>query len=207
MIRRRLAVVGILVSLAVSASCSGRDEQAAMPSWLLELNPAFGQGFGDVPESQVAVLRDGDLTFAEFEAATLASIQCMSAASFPPVGEVTYDEAAHRFDYRLNGGTTAESAARASQVMSDCIDEHVVLLGTLWMELHKPGESERQAVALATSDCLRELGVSAFPDPNRPQFQQWALNQPDPGPGSYATEIAVCFDRILDEYGFLPGQY
>lgn len=162
---RILGVLGTL-PLVLMAGCAGEPDRREPPEWLRALNPALVLEFDRVPERQVAVLLDGDLTFDEYEAATLAAISCTAERGFPLIGDVTYDRVANEFDYSIQGGPTAQGVAEA---YNECLDTHVGYLGVVWFEMHKPTIAELQAAADAMS-CLASAGVASYPDPATPQF-------------------------------------
>lgn len=195
---------GAVLMLLILTACRSEPARTEAPDWILDSHPVLGIGFELVPEGQVAVLEDGDLTFAEYESATLATIACTTERGFPLRGDLTYDDAEHRFDYSLSGGTTGQAVAQA---LGECYAIHMSYLDGLWQWLHQPTLAERQAATSALSECLTTAGVESFPPPDTPQFREWHRSQPDFGPGSFAIEVADCLTHVESQFGFLPGQY
>jgi hypothetical protein len=145
-------------------------------------------------ESQRAALKDGELTFAEYEAAALRTVQCVNEKGM--AGEAIFRPASRTYEVGARWQSTGDVALNEQnrQESDACYAEHWNGISQAWSAQNQPSEQTLQEARKALADCLREAGLE-LPEP--------------PGDGDFAEHRAsaafpVCVRKTQEEFG-LPN--
>jgi hypothetical protein len=157
------------------------------------------------PPSQEAILKDGRVTFAEYEGAVLSMSACVSEsglgiefATIGPGGEIetmpgpVLDERGrYRYGYLYHG-----SVASSEKVISGCKAEYLTVVENFWIVSVAPSERDIQEARSALAACMKGKGEAVEPDAAADVFSSYRSKPTQP--------YLDCSRRIADEYA-LPG--
>jgi hypothetical protein len=150
-----VAWVALLLSVAaLITSCSeSRDAAPVGP----------GGDLSGISESQQAVLEDGVVTPAEYEAAGLGFIACLRESGITVV-DVEFGRNGMSFVTRDPLRSEQREFDRSFEA---CRLEHFSAIELAWAEQNAPTEAEQVAFYRAVADCLLNEGITADPtDPS-----------------------------------------
>jgi hypothetical protein len=143
-----------------------------------------------VPDSQREALADGVLTYAEYEAAVLATIACAEDAGLTIVERPHPDPSGKTLRYSLSLGLDLE---RGSAIHRECYVEHLAAINVLWSAQNTPSQEVLAEARQSLDACLREA-LDGAPIPYG-QLPDWVR-------GSEA--FLPCLEGVQRQYG-LPG--
>ncbi|HET7737187.1 MAG TPA: hypothetical protein VFK32_01300 [Tepidiformaceae bacterium] len=199
--RRAVVAVPILVVALTLGGCSGSGQPEETPSWLVELQPNIARSWEAVSEEQRDALADGGLTFAEYERAVLAEVECLTAEGLtirtPPV----YDpiERRFRFNYTSASGSDARAQQDAVLAVADaCTLQHSGMVGAVWGLLNQPTPEEIAEAREAIMECLRASDVAEHPPVGTAEFTAWVTG-PD-----VASPARDCLVATYSQFGVVP---
>jgi hypothetical protein len=145
-------------------------------------------------EEQREALSDGELTFAEYEAAATRTVRCLGDAGLQ--GEAVLDHNSQTYAlgarWQSSGDRADDEEKRAAT--ERCYANHWNGISQAWTAQSTPTESEIDAARQAMAQCMREGGL----DVPVPASSQDILRH-------QAHEVyAACARRIAEEHG-LPN--
>lgn len=123
------------------------------------------------------VFADGQVTFAEYERAVIAALECVTREGFEVEGPLYYPNAplpiSPGSDPRLSIGfqvvyreeTTEERDAFLSEVMGRCQAQWMDRISQVWLEQHAPTQEEVQAWLERAWACARDRGLEVSDPP------------------------------------------
>lgn len=222
------AVLVLCFGMLFGASCSGGADQSppSVPASSVPggaaTTPAYRPARVKLPDfevptgrlrdalvgtsvSQAAILRDGKITFAEYESAVFGMPSCVKNAgtgiSFAMIdanGEVQdvsgpVLDTRGRYQYAFNYPSNIELNER---VISTCKTEYLDRVEFFWAEHVAPTRRDIDDARAALAACMRAGGEMVPENASREDFVQY-LQRPTP-------VYTVCARRISDEFA-LPG--
>lgn len=199
------SIVAFSALIVLGGACRG-EPQDPMPEWMRGLATgvaaeSLAGAWETAPEEQKAVLRDGELTAAEYERAVLATLQCLRDEGIVIRTEPAIDETGWRIRYEISGGPDIASVERTSAIYDACLDEHQTYIEHVWSVMNGPTEAEWQAAVELLFECLAEASESGAVPP--------AFNSPDFFPWLEANglweEFQVCRAKVNSETGVALG--
>jgi hypothetical protein len=161
---QRLSLAMLLI--AGIAGCGGdTDEHADQLLPPLDVQQVTAQ----TTDFQRELLRDGELTFAEYEQAVLAALVCMEDAGLDVEGPFPRDGDERFIDFRYGGeaqaGEDAEShAGRVNEIGFACMQEYLTDVSRIWESQHLLTPEERELQRGHVIQCLRDGGLEVAVD-------------------------------------------
>lgn len=166
---RSADALGALLLLCLPG-CGGEAEDRA-PQSIGSLSPAIAEAWAGTTEFQRAMLRDGDLTYAEYERAVLGTMECLQSEGVTIRGELKRGPEPWRLAFGFSAGPDLNSVATINTIYDRCFDEYQSYIDYIWSVMNEPtGEELQKAYSL-----LRECVDADTPVPalNTPAFAQW----------------------------------
>jgi hypothetical protein len=183
----------LLVYCAALLASACRGDGAQVPEPKQQVNrDLWERAWTMAVGSQRDALKDGELTFAEYEAAALRTAQCISAFGAMR-GEAVLDPVAHSYAVgaRWTSNGDAETDRKLTKESDDCYQENWNGINQAWSAMNHPSETELNEARAALASCLREAGVeiSSFPSVNELQ--------------SFRTEPSYfgCAKKVQEQFG------
>ncbi|HET7737489.1 MAG TPA: hypothetical protein VFK32_02845 [Tepidiformaceae bacterium] len=177
----------------------GEEPQDSVPPSIAALSKGVADGWEYAPESQRALLRDGELTFAEYESAVLAAYQCVTGEGIRIRREPSIDKTGWRITFAVYAGSDLAAVGRTAEIQMRCYDEYQNYVEYVWATMNGPTEAEWQEAAEALYDCLAEYDPSPSPAFNSPEFFPWLDS------AGLREEFEPCIDTVHAETGVLLG--
>ncbi|MBI5949283.1 MAG: hypothetical protein HY875_14190 [Chloroflexi bacterium] len=163
-------------------------------------------------EYQRAILKDGVLTFGEYERSIFDEIACLKAAGFE-VGGVPLpgrpkpgpDPAlTRRGEYQYVSRALALTESEAEARRTHCSESFTSVIRNLWFEHVAPTQADLQAARDAIGACLRGAGFTVSVHPGTQELLAIAF-PPDGKPTNPAIEpYTTCTQSVQIEFE-LPG--
>lgn len=153
----RLAVrTGLLVALLLIAGCEGGNEvggadSTSQVSGGLSAEPAKNPYSRD--QTAIAALSDGNVTFAEYDAATQRVVACVEAQYGPIIKRVRETEISYGFHI-------SEANPAVVAFYDQCRGELLTDVQVAWVTQNSPSEEELQARKQAYAECLSAAGFN-----------------------------------------------
>lgn len=111
---------------------------------------------------QAPAFADGVVTAAEYEAAVLATAQCMTEQGIQFVDPPHWDKAtSSRLQFSYVAGDTVEKARTTNETYDRCRNRFSTAIEQLWQLQDVPSERKLQQARAALGQCLREHGLQA----------------------------------------------
>lgn len=198
--KRFLATAWLLVGAGLQACGAGNENEVAVPPAILALDPSARDVWDTLPQGQRSLLEDGELTFDEYESATLATVACLTELGYtvdpPPQLDLT--------GKRLTWQTAGKPGSSAEQLAADadrCEREHGFYVRLLWHQMHEPSAEERRAAEETVEACVADAGV-AMPQLGTPAWAQWmSAGGATEGDGA----LFRCADEVARKTGIQVG--
>jgi hypothetical protein len=147
-------------------------------------------------EAQREALRDGEVTFDEYEAAALKTAQCITDAGMQ--GEAVLNTSTHTYEvaarYQSLGSYQADAERRAASAA--CGEEHWLGINQAWAAQHQPSEQTLEDARRALGACLREAGLDV---PDGASAAEMALFRNAPAWGPCVQKVGA--EYKLPNYG------
>lgn len=181
--KARIASLVLLFAL-LHPGCD-REAEDQVPDSIAALSPGVASGWSSATEFQRAVLRDGHLTFAEYERSVLATMECLRAEGVTIRTEPAPCPEPWRLTFSFSAGPNLD---RVNAIYDRCYDDHQSYVDYVWAVMNEPTEEElidarEQVVECAGSE-------ASVPLLNSPAFVEWIIGF-DGGPG-----FVECIRRI-----------
>jgi hypothetical protein len=128
------------------------------------------------------------VTFSEYEAATLATIECLREQGVEVSGATP--SAGNRLTFEFFTGDAPLAEVRASY--QECYEEFAIEVDRAWADANRRTEEELQMARRALADCLRDAGEEV---PENPTTEDFVTLQ------QTAASFGDCSQRVGDEYG------
>lgn len=156
--RRALALVLLVAALAVPACGGGGRTQGDK-----EAKSLASERYKTTSDFQKPMLEDGVVTFAEYERATLAEIDCIKKA-LPSVrvdgpNPTQSDHPTLEYTLEVVGDIPAEQEADFEKSQAECHATYLSDVGAVWATQDIPSEEERKTLLASLRDCLVDAGV------------------------------------------------
>lgn len=200
---RLLCTALALVVLTGACGGSGDRSTTGVDSTVRIPKESLGPLLQAASPEERGVLKDGELTLAEYESQMLALVACARESGFQLADEPSLPKwggYALRFS-RPVGSDSADAAANTQRSIDQCRRDHFEVVDMLWSEAHRPPETELQKARDALGTCLREAGIGSPPEHPAPGTLLRQSTLPD---GRVDERFFVCSEHVADEFG-LPG--
>jgi len=208
--------LALLITTAL-AGCGGEEqpepvgETDPMPAEVEQLFPslpAAEAAWAGASDFQRNLLRDGELSFGEYESAVLALASCASDEGITFAKEPTYNTGTRRFEYSVIGGATTGEAAATETRLARCESQYVQGIQGVWVWLHRSTELDLQKGDAALRACLAEWGddqsdIAAVPPYGSEKYVEWSIAKKDAERREPSTEAPAwlrCTYQIEQEY-------
>lgn len=189
----RLGWIPAMLGLVLLGACGALgDGPGEPPPEIVALDPGVSDTWATTSSYQRELLRDGLLTYAEYERAATATVECIQENGFELRQAMTYNYATQRFEYTVTLG----SQGAGSDLVDECEAEHRRYLDELWQKLNADPFKRRLEAVEAMRACLEGAGFTAVPQLDTEAFLAWARSQ-----GS-STELADCAAGVFAEFGY-----
>jgi len=152
-----LTVVMLLVVLSVFAPGCGADS-VPEPRSSVDRN-LWNTAWDEASESQRVALRDGELTFAEYETAALRAVQCIDDAGMQGEANLEPKSRTYAIGARWQSSGDRESDEKKSAEADACYAEHWNGINQAWAAQNQPSEQELYDARQALAQCLRDAGL------------------------------------------------
>lgn len=158
----RLAVVSLVLGACggVASSSLGQANR-----WGLDLGP--------MSQFQQDVLQDNVLTFAEYEGAVAATVQCLRNEGVD-VTDPQYD--GRQFTFVYGGTNDPDELDAADEVYGRCYSEYQDMVDVAWTVQSAPSEEEVQTIRDEIGACLRRLGLAVPEHPSQAEIMDVVTN-------------------------------
>lgn len=144
------------------------------------------------PEQRKA-LADGELTFAEYESAALATVQCINDAGMQ--GEATLNQKTGVYSvgarWHSEGGPDAPVNVKNREASDACYAGHWNAINQAWSAARQPSKEELVRARAALGACLRENGADVPENPSSDDFARYRS----------MPSFITCAQRVQDEFG------
>lgn len=210
-------VVGV-VYLQLLAGCSGRSERPAdtTHSSLSEQALQFPLSrdrmdslrAAELSEYQRDLLKDGILTFAEYERAVFDMAGCVIAAGGRVSGAKNgavkdgtepYLNKRHQYEYSIGGDTRSKDQLVGA--FDRCRATYSSYIEPIWRELTAPTETEFQEARRAIGKCLQASGTAVPENPSSAELFGIATGG---GSSAISEQYLSCVYLVQEEYD-VPG--
>jgi hypothetical protein len=172
------------------AACGGKPAAPPTPKVTVDAN-LWKAAWEIASDSQRPALEDGVVTFDEYEAAALRTVQCINEGGMQ--GEAPFDEHTRVYvvgaRWRSSGSREGDQQKQAA--VAACDAEHWNAISQAWSAQNQPTEQVLQQARSALGTCLRNAGLSV-PDAPAPQ---------DFEPYRKTEAFAACARQVQDEFG------
>jgi hypothetical protein len=146
-----------------------------------------------VPEGQREAVADGVLTYAEYEAAVLATVACAEAAGLRIIDRPHADPSGKTLLYSFAAGLDLAEAKRSNAIHHECYVAHLAAINIMWSAQNTPTEDVLAEARQVLTECLRK----ALPEAAIP-------NGPIPDSIRGSEAFLPCVEDVQRRYG-LPG--
>lgn len=166
---RTFAVLAITAMLVGCSGGSGPEQSpvtsGALPEGIATLYPnrdVAAKNWAQLPDSQRALLQDGELSFSDYEAAMLAFVACVEDAGLVFAdGTPRYNEATRRFDVLIGPAPGTGDGSGGARQIDACAFEHLSTVQGLWNAQNRATEQELQQADAEWKQCLLASGEPA----------------------------------------------
>jgi hypothetical protein len=157
---------------------------------------------------QRELVEDGEVSFADYEAAVLAFAQCIEEAGLSFVDDPVYNPATRRFDFSIVTGETIADANVGDSVVLDCATGYISNVQALWNWNNAPTEAELQEADVAWRACMIDGGddpddVAVIPQWGTTAFDDWVYErgkQEAQNPSANFPNWRRCLDVVRSEF-------
>lgn len=192
----------IIVVFGILASACGSETASGPPTPKAGLEGLWNTAWEEASKSQREAMADGEVTFAEYEAAALRTVQCIDDIDGVVRGEARYNEHTRTYElgarYSLSPGERItidnmnESPYRERGEKTDaCYREHWNGINNAWSAQSQPSEQQLNDATQALAQCLHDAGVE-IPEAAGPEDLA--------GTERHAAYVP-CVERIEQEFG------
>ncbi len=150
MFRSLIALTTVALVAIAGCSTSGRDDAASH-----RIESLLERVGDDMPQSQRSALSDLELTYDEYEAATLATIECMRESGIIVIDLESMNNG------RYLGYSHSSSAHDADE---PCRREHLAYVEQIWVDQQAPTAAESEEIRAEYQQCLEDAGENPPPD-------------------------------------------
>lgn len=185
------AICAVALLLAGVACRGGGGGDAPSPPQEVDI-AAIGERSS---EFQRGLLKDGELTFAEYEQSVLATIKCLEERLGVEVEGPTLDKRGV-FLLFTHSFPDDERAEARFQAALECQTEYLLDVEGVWSILNQPTEKELQDFRETLIACLDEADVLISRDPTGAEFVSLAQ--------AGNRDFNDCLNAVQDQFG-LPG--
>jgi hypothetical protein len=188
---RELRLAWLVVALgALLAGCSSEsspgqgpvpEEVAPLPDHAAALFPSYDaatSAWTTMSAFQRGLIEDGEVSFADYEAAVLAFTQCVEEAGLSFLDEPAYNSGTRKFEFSIVIGETVADADAGDADTMNCATEYFSHVQALWNWNNAPTEAELQEADAAWRACMLDGGddrddVAAIPQWGTTAFDNW----------------------------------
>ena len=189
-------------------SAESGEQMPAAVATLFPGDSAARAAWQSANEYQRHLLRDGELTFSEYEGAWLAFSQCTADAGLTFLSEPTFDPTSMRFEYRVLSGRTAGESDSTDETLKRCEAGTVQQLRGAWTWLHRATEVEIQEGDAALRACLKDVGedlasINEMPPYGSNAYFEWSMGRLEEerlNAGVNAPGWLICINQIETQY-------
>jgi hypothetical protein len=181
----------ILMELSILMTVFYGCNRDSTPEPQVAVDPfMWKSAWDEASESQREALRDGKLTFEEYEAAAFRAVQCVNESG-EMQGEAKLDGGTYSVGarWKSNGDRTRNERLRSES--DACYREHWSGINQAWSAMNQPTETQLIAARAALAQCLREAG---FELPDSPSTEDVQRHQS-------AEAFPRCLEKVQAESG------
>ena len=188
----------LIVVALLSGGCAGGG--GATPGGKLspgDLQALIAAHGGNLSPFQAAILDDGRITFAEYEAAVLENIRCLREAGLSVIGGLDADgkplDDAPFFQkpYNTYYVLVGVPEGRTGAARTDCAEQYLSVVAQAWVMVAPPDRKAIEEIWEFTAMCMRSGGLDIPPDATHSQID--AIGQ---GTGVYGMCRAQAEERF-----------
>lgn len=195
-----MLILAALGAAGVLTAACGREVNQPKP--VSGNETLWNVGWEMADDEQREAMADGEVTFAEYEAAALRAVQCVDEINGEIYGEARYDERTHTYQVAARQPPPASGQidlnspdqVRMAKATDACWKSHWNGINNAWAAQNQPTEQEMFDARQALAACLREAGIEV-PDP---------ASQEDFAGLERTESYFPCVKRIEQEFG-IPG--
>lgn len=150
---RGLRVSLAVVALVATTACGSTDDavDGVDLDWYLD----------NAPESQRALLEDGELTYVEYEQAVIAARDCVVQAGYEPSPiELSRGELVYEIEVDYTGESDPEAADRQFlETAARCWEDNTGIVSMFWAQMLVLDRDEKEAMRPEVIACLNDAGL------------------------------------------------
>jgi len=184
-------VVVLAVAACSTSGSDGEDREAIARA--LPPGVAVDALLETADQAQIALFRDGALTFSDYERATMLLLGCLEEAAFVVVDGPRFNEETNDFDYLLEVPPGEREASLEAQLA--CTQRFHLFAKMAWSWQHAPPEAALNAAKETMGACLRDAGYDFVPQ--FPQASDYDRVRAAEGEEAFND----CRTRVGAEYG------
>ncbi len=208
------AIAAILLAACSSGSDPGGHPEGASvepPPGFTALYPNERAALADwasMERFQRDLLEDGEISFADYEAAVFGFAQCVEESGLEFGEQPMYNAATRKFEYSILTGTTMDEARSGSAKIGNCATSYLSSIQAVWNWNNRPTEGELQQAGVAWKACLRDGGepeddITSIPEWGTTEFDVWVnehLREEAMNPSVDIPTWRRCLDEVKREY-------
>lgn len=192
-----IAVVAVACQADPSAERSLSPEDVSIP------REQLSDVLAAASDEERAVLRDGVLALAEYQAQMLSLVACARESGYVLAEEPVLPKwggYALRFSRPVTT-SAIDPAAAIQRSIDDCRRAHFDVVDKVWSDAHRPPEQLLQQARDALGECIRVAGIPSIPA--HPAAGE-LLNPAKSADGRIDERFLRCSEQIATEFS-LPG--
>lgn len=185
---------GALLVTACTAS-SGPGTQASPDGNVtpfVNLIPGDGGDLSaNAPAFQKAILKDGKVTFEEYQKSVFATVQCAKEHGIKFLQEPTLGPG-RKYTFQMSGGTTEIGLDSINSVYNACYTKYERLIDIAWTYETRPTQEQLNKASAALAACLRKVGTTLPAGPSSADFR----GAQESNPSGFQT----CSDTVSKQF-------
>lgn len=164
-LRKCVAALAIAVAIVSTACSADGNSQQQFNSAVDELTQrAIADALDEAPRAQQEALSDGVVTFAEYEAAVLGTLSCLSDAGVK-VFDVGRSPDGKSITYTY-GGVPDDRVDTLEAIYNDCRDSHSSFVEEVYSIQNAVPAQEHQDRLAKAAACIAQIGIAVPPEPS-----------------------------------------
>jgi hypothetical protein len=180
--------LGLVIACGDDASPAGQASPAATYDYI-----DLSEGTVSPSPSQLALLDDGSVTFDEYEAAVLATVQCLKDAGIQVVDEPRLDLSGTRYVYRYFAGFSDAEFEEVRLSYQECYTLHQAVVDVEWAKLTAPPQGRLQEALTSLASCLADAGFEVPTQISDSDFANLLAQDP--------ITFNTCLERVTEQFG------
>ncbi len=191
---RYLVLCAIAAFSVLISACDGGSSSGDVPVPKASVDAMLWKYAWEIGSaSQRAALADGELTFAEYEAAAMATVQCIDDAGMQGEAKLDPKTGVYSLGARWQSDAVPDAAenGKRQEATDACYKDHWNAINQAWSAARQPSEADLARARAALGACLRENGADVPENPSSDDF----------APYRSMPAFITCAQRVQDEFG------